>query len=355
MKLEDLGFKAWFQENSGSGLTKTIQPARVISVFRNQYVIKNDIGEIPAEITGNLLFNAESAFDYPTVGDWVYAEYFDDDSFAVIHKLFPRRTVLKRKTPGKKVDFQLIATNIDIALIMQSLDQNYNLARLERYLVMINEAGIEPIVLLSKLDLISTGELNAKLMEIRQRISRKTVISFSNTDKTGLDKINELLVSGKTYCLLGSSGVGKSTLLNSLIGEDIIKTQSVRESDSHGRHTTSGRQMFFLENGAMIIDTPGMRELGNFEIDTGLGETFSEIDEIARQCKFSNCTHEHEKGCAVMKALKDDTISHDRYRNYIKMKKEAAYYEMSYLEKRQRDKDFGKMCKSVMKNNLKKL
>ncbi|MBN2601342.1 MAG: ribosome small subunit-dependent GTPase A, partial [Candidatus Marinimicrobia bacterium] len=254
------------------------------------------------------------------------------------------------KTPGKNVDFQLIAANIDVALIMQSLDHNYNLPRLERYLVMINEAEIEPLILLSKLDLVSTVEIDEKLLEIRQRTGQKNIIPFSNVNYNGLSDITGILDSGKTYCLLGSSGVGKSTLLNSLIGKDIIKTQSVRESDSRGRHTTSGRQMLLLENGALIIDTPGMRELGNFEIGTGLSETFSEIEEVARQCKFSDCTHEHEKGCAVLKALKEELISLDRYRNYIKMKKEAAYYEMSYLEKRQRDKNFGKMVKNVMKN-----
>jgi len=354
MKLEDLGFSAWFQEHNDSELLKSTQTARVISVSRNQYMINNEIGEIPAEVTGKLMFNAESALDYPTVGDWVYAEYFDDNTFAVIQKLYPRRSVLKRKTPGKKVDFQLIAANIDVALIMQSLDHNYNLPRLERYLVMINEAGIEPLVLLSKLDLISTDELNEKLTEVRQRTGQKKIIPFSTMNGIGLNEIKGLLEPCKTYCLLGSSGVGKSTLLNSLIGENILKTRSVRESDSHGRHTTSGRQMLFLENRSMIIDTPGMRKLGNFDIETGLSQTFSEIDKIARQCKFSNCTHEHEKGCAVQKALKDETISRDRYRNYIKMKKEAAYYEMSYLEKRQRDKNFGKMVKNVMKNNKNK-
>jgi len=280
----------------------------------------------------------------------VYAEYFDDNAFAVIHKLYPRKTVLKRKTAGKNVGFQLIAANIDVALIMQSLDHNYNLPRLERYLVMINEAGIEPLILLSKLDLVSAVEIDEKLLEIRQRTGQKNIIPFSNLNYNGLSDITRILDSGKTYCLLGSSGVGKSTLLNSLIGEDIIKTQSVRESDSRGRHTTSGRQMLLLENGALIIDTPGMKELGNFEIDAGLAETFSEINEMALQCKYSNCTHEHEKGCAVLKAVKDEVISHERYRNYIKMKKEAAFYEMSYLEKRQKDKNFGKMVKSVMKN-----
>ena len=354
MKLEDLGFSTWFQENNDSELLQSTQPARVISVSRNQYMVKNELGEIPAEVTGKLIFNAESALDYPTVGDWVYAEYFDDNAFAVIHKLFPRKTVLKRKTPGKNIDFQLIAANLDVALIMQSLDHNYNLPRLERYLVMINEAGIEPYILLSKLDLVSRSEIDEKLTEIRQRTGQKNVVTFSNLNRNGLSDVAEILEFGKTYCLLGSSGVGKSTLINSLIGEDIIKTQSVREFDSRGRHTTSGRQMLLLENGALIIDTPGMRELGNFEVDAGISETFSEIDEIALLCKFSDCTHEHEKGCAVLKALKEEIISRDRYRNYIKMKKEATFYEMSYLEKRQRDKNFGKMVKNVMKNNKNK-
>ena len=350
MTTEELGFNDWFRTRCDREALKSYRIARIVSVFRDQYTIISEIGKAPAEITGKLMFNADSALDYPAVGDWVYVEYFDNNTMAVIHRIFPRKTLLKRKTPGKTVDFQPIAANIDTALIMQSMDSNYNLARLERYLVMVNEAGIEPIILLSKRDLITDDEQEMIISEIRQRTSIRSIQSFSNISKIGIEEIKRILNPKNTYCLLGSSGVGKSSLMNRLCGEEILKTREVREADSRGRHTTSTRQMFFLENGAMIIDTPGMRELGNFDIDTGISETFNEIDILARQCKYSDCTHEHEKGCAVLRAVDDGTISPERYQNFKKMIKEAAYYEMSYLEKRQRDKRFAKIVKDVMKN-----
>jgi len=350
MTIEELGFNDWFRTRCDPETLKSYRIARIVSVFRDQYTIIGEIGKAPAEITGKLMFNADSALDYPAVGDWVYVEYFDNDTMAIIHRIFPRKTLLKRKTPGKTVDFQLIAANIDSALIMQSMDSNYNLARLERYLVMVNEAGIEPIILLSKRDLITDDEQEMIISEIQQRTGVGSILSFSNISKIGIEEINRILSPKTTYCLLGSSGVGKSSLMNRLCGEEILKTREVREADGRGRHTTSTRQMFFLANGAMIIDTPGMRELGNFDIDTGISETFNEIDTLARQCKFSDCTHVHEKGCAVLQALKENTISCERYQNYLKMKKEAAYYEMSYLEKRKRDKSFAKVVKNVMKN-----
>jgi len=354
MTIADIGFSDWFKNNINQDLITFYQPARIISVARDRYIIKSELGEIPAEISGKLLYNATSPLDYPAVGDWVYVEFFDDNSFAVIHGLFPRKTILKRKTPGKNVDFQLIAANIDVALIMQSLDRDYSLPRLERYLVMINEAGAESLILLSKQDLIEDEELKVRIAEIQERTGLQNIYPFSNTNGMGIETVQQLLHPGKTYCLLGSSGVGKSTLLNTLIGDDLIKTQAVREFDSRGRHTTTQRQLIFLDSSAMIIDNPGLRELGNFEVETGLSTTFSDIITLTENCKFSNCSHEQEKGCAVQKALKDGSLSRERYRNYIKMQKESDYYEMSYIEKRQKDKGFGKMVKAVMKNNLKR-
>jgi ribosome biogenesis GTPase len=352
--LADIGFSDWFAQNADQKLIDQYQPARIIFVARDQYIIKGEQGEMPAEITGKLLYNASTTLDYPAVGDWVYVDYFDDNRYAVIHDLFPRRTILKRKTPGKSIGFQVIAANIDTALIVQSLDQDYSLPRLERYLVMVHETGADPIILLSKRDLIDDNTVNARISEIQKRTGLTAIHAFSNTTASGIDNVRQLLERGKTYCLLGSSGIGKSTLLNTLIGTEIFKTQSVREYDSKGRHTTTNRQMIFLENGAMLIDNPGMRELGNFAVDTGISSTFSDIMELSVRCKYSDCSHIHEKGCAVLHALKDGTLSRERYRNYIKMRKESDYFEMSYREKRQRDKNFGKMVKNVMKNKRNK-
>lgn len=349
-QLEQLGFDQWFRDKIDTTMDNTLQIARVISVNKNSYVISEGISDCFAELTGKFAFNSESPLDLPTVGDWVYVQYFDDNSFAVIHAILPRKSLLKRKTSGKKVEYQLIAANIDTAAIMQSLDNNFNIRRLERYLVMINEGGINPVVLLSKKDLVSEEELQSKIDEIHQIIPGIQIIAFSNLysdDSGGL--INNLFESKKTYCLLGSSGVGKTTLLNNLLHQDLYKTQSIRAKDGRGKHTTTRRELIVLGNGAMLIDTPGMRELGVVGVESGLDDTFSEITELIEKCRFNDCKHTNEKGCAILKALEEGTISPERYKNYMKLYKESLYHEMSYYERRQKDKSFGKYIHSVLK------
>jgi len=350
MNITHLGFDNWFQKRVDPTRSNDFEIARVITVDKNSFIITDGKREIISEVSGRLIFNADSPLDYPAVGDWVYVQYFNENTFAVIHEIFPRKTLLKRKTAGKRVEFQVIASNIDTAMILQSLDHDYNLRRLERYLVMVHENEIRPVVLLSKSDLLSPIETNKKISAIQKDIPDIQIEAFSNTVDSGLDRVEELLETGKTFCLLGSSGVGKTTLINKLMDEDLYETQPVREKDSKGRHTTARRQLIVLKNGAMIIDTPGMRELGNIAVDTGLQDTFKEITELADQCRYKDCSHSIEEGCAVLAALDESRISRERYQNYIKMRKESAYLEMSYLEKRRRDKAFGKLCKSVMKH-----
>jgi ribosome biogenesis GTPase len=349
MNIEQLGFNNWFFDRIDPAKLIDHQIARVITVHKDSYTINNGKGDVPAEVTGKLMFSAESPLEYPATGDWVLARYFDNDSFAIINDIVPRKSILKRKTSGKKIEFQLIATNIDTGLIVQSLDTNYNLRRLERYLVMVNESNIQPVVLLSKSDLLPVNEIDKKITEIQALIPGIRIFPFSNKDQTGLQHVKELLVPWKTYCLLGSSGVGKTTLINNLQDEVRLKTQSVREKDGKGRHITTRRELINLQNGAMIIDTPGMRELGNFAIDTGIQSTFDEIAELSNQCRYNDCSHTQEQGCSILAALKDGIISQERYQNFIKLNKESAFYEMSYLEKRHKDKKFGKFVKSVMK------
>ena len=354
MNIQDLGFDKWFSDRINSAKLTECEIARVIAVNKDSFLIRNKENDVFAEVTGKLMFNAESPLDYPTVGDWVYAQFFDNDSFAVIHEIIPRKSLLKRKTPGKKIDFQLIAANVDTTFIIQSLDSDYNIRRLERYLVMINESNILPFVLLSKSDLTTPEDIEKKVSDIYKLMPNIQVEVFSSTNNFGMSRINEMLLYGKTFCMIGSSGVGKTTLLNNLVNDDLFETRTVRDKDGKGKHTTTRRQLISLENGAMIIDTPGMRELGNIAVGKGLDDTFNEIADLSNQCFYKNCSHTNEKGCAILLGLEDGTITGNRYRNYVKMNKESEYNEMSLLERKKKDKKFGKLVKSVMKNKKNK-
>ena len=349
-KLESLGFSPWFKNRVDAAKVVDHEVARVVSVHKDSYVISKGSGEVFAELSGHLSYTANSVSDLPTTGDWVVTDFYDDDTHAIIHSVISRKTLLKRKTSGKLVDFQLIAANIDVAFIIQSVDYNFNLRRLERYLVMVHEGGITPVVLLSKCDLIPQHEVN-EIKESVLSVAREVeVITFSNLSGENIESIKNSLSPGHTYCLIGSSGVGKTTLLNSIIGSEHFTTQSVSKKENKGRHTTTSRELIQLDNGAMLIDTPGMRELGNMSVDTGIDETFSEILELSQNCKFSNCSHTNEKGCAILTSISEGELTEQRYKNYIKMKNESAFNEMSYSEKRKKDKDFGKMIKSTLKN-----
>jgi ribosome biogenesis GTPase len=353
MKLEELGFNKWFQERQRVSHSQEYSLARMIAVNKDNYTIRNEETEIPAEVTGKLMYGAESSLDLPAVGDWVYVQYFNENTLAIIHEILPRKSLLKRKVAGKKIEYQLIAANIDIGFIMQAFDFDFNLRRLERYLIMVNESHIKPVILLSKSDLVSPDDLEQKISTIKNTNPGCEIIAFSNKTGEGLDEIQRILEQGKTYCLLGSSGVGKTTLINRLIGKNVLATDAVREKDGKGRHVTARRQLIILEQGGLIIDTPGMRELGNIGAQTGLDKTFKDILNLAQDCHFKDCTHVNEPGCAVTKAVTDGKLSEKRYQNYLKTRKESEYYEMSYLERRNKEKKFGKLIK-VAKRTMKK-
>lgn len=348
--LEKIGLGEWLLERVPPESLEQFDLARVVAVHKDSYTISNGEIDVLAELAGKILYSAFSSTDYPAVGDWVLAGFYDENTFAIIHEILPRKSLLKRKTPGKRVDFQLIAANIDVAFIVQSLNENFNLRRLERYLVMVNDAQIQPIVLLSKSDLLDHESITRITREIHTIMPRLHVVPFSNENESDVANIKGIMQAGLTYCLLGSSGVGKTTLINNLIGETRYITKTVSNKESKGRHATTHRQMIQLDSGALVVDTPGMRELGNFSVATGLGETFTEISDLSEKCQFKDCTHGNEKGCAVLSAVENGQLSAERYQNYLKMNRESTYNEMSYREKRKKDRQFGKFRKSVMKH-----
>ena len=251
--LEKLGYNEWFELKSKEYIKDNLPVTRIVEVNKNNYKVSNGQYDIFAELSGKFLFNIENSIDYPTVGDWVVVQCFDDYSLAIIHHILPRKSLLKRKDPGKAVEFQLIAANIDYAFIIQSVDSNFNMNRLERYFVMINESKIQPIIVLSKTDLISDDQLSEISDKIKRFNDKYLFLPISNVTNDGIETLQKELQSYKTYCLLGSSGVGKTTLLNKLIGEQLFEVNEVREKDSKGRHTTVRRQLIRLESGSIFI------------------------------------------------------------------------------------------------------
>ncbi len=354
MELQTLGFNDWFKQRQKESSKPDHSIARITAVNKGSYLVRNEHSEVLSELAGEFRFSAESIIKYPAVGDWAFVQYYNDNTFAIIYDLLPRKTILRRKIAGKKVDYQIIASNIDVAFIVQSCDFNFNLRRLERYLVMVNDSYIEPVILLSKSDLVSQKELESNISEIRNTGIKCKTIAYSIETGLGLSEIQQVLEPGRTYCLLGSSGVGKTTLLNRLIGRGAFKINLVREKDGKGRHTTARRQLVVLDQGAMIIDTPGMRELGNIGVESGIEESFSDIQNLSKECCFNDCTHTHEAGCSVLRAVQSGDISETHYQSFLKLKKESEHYQMSYIEKRKKDRKFGQFIKSAMKQYKKK-
>ncbi len=325
--------------------------ARVIAEHKERYVVRTSDKELDAELLGNLRFSAKSRSDFPAVGDWVAILPYDDDK-ALIHAVLPRFSWIERQVVGKSGEKQLIATNIDIAFIVLSVDRDFNVNRIERYRTICNAGKVDAVVLLNKIDMVDHADLSQMIESIHLRHPELKVIPLSNITKEGISELSNLIQPGKTYCLLGSSGVGKSTMLNNLLGTNSMKTDTISESTQRGRHVTTHRELKVLENGGIIIDNPGMREIGIADSSGGLEMTFGQIADLARECKYLDCTHTTEKACAVLKALDDGRLSSESYQNYLKMVREAAYFESSLIEKRRKDKDFGKKIKNYKKDQF---
>lgn len=352
MTLSDLGYTTVIEEYTKDNDLNSFTIGRVTREHRERYTVSTGDVEYDAEITGNLRFSARSAAEFPSVGDWVTMTVYDSD-MAIIHKVLPRKSVLERQAVGKAGEKQIISANIDIALIMQSIDNNFNINRLERYLTLCYSSNIEPVLLISKIDLATDDEIKSVIRNLNSRKKKIKTILLSNISLQGFNQILDLLQKGKTYCVVGSSGVGKSTLINQLLKRDILKTGTISDSTNKGRHITSHRELFVLENGGIIIDTPGMRELGVIENQDGIKTTFEDIFSLSLNCKFPDCSHINEPGCAVLEALENGIIDRHTLENYRKIEREQQRFQTTIAEKRKKDKEFGKMIKSVLKEKKK--
>ncbi len=345
--LEALGWHDGF--DTGEDAAGTAGYARVAAVDRDRLLLLLDAeGPFRAALAGRFRLEEGQENVLPCVGDWVLAEKGAAGSVGVIQALCPRRTALRRRAAGIQVAFQMIAANVDAVVIVQSCHFDFNPKRLERYLVMVRDGGAEPWVLLTKTDLVDADSLAVLCDQVRATGYDGEILTLSNVTQEGLAAFRERLEHGNTYCFVGSSGVGKSTLINLLCGEEQQKTLAV-SATGEGRHTTVRRELLVLGNGALVIDTPGMREFGLMDADEGLAGSFQDIEHLARTCRFSDCRHESEPGCAVQAALASGELDRLHFRNYLKLQAESAHYKMSYTEQRQKGRAFSRKIRSGKK------
>ncbi len=345
-------FEALFREYSGNGYI----PCRVAVQNKSNYVVYSEHGELSAEVSGKFMFDADAIESYPAVGDWVVLRPLLDEQKGIIDAVLPRRTSFSRKEAGGKTEKQVLASNIDTVLIMTSLNHDFNLRRIERYVVLANENDIKPVIVLSKSDLCE--DVQNKVSEVNHAAKNIPVHAISSITKQGIDGLQRYFNEGITVAVLGSSGVGKSTLINVLLGKEVQKTLDISQYKDKGHHATTRRELILLPSGGLIMDTPGLRELQLWEGEGGLETLFDDIEELASQCKFTDCKHSTEPGCAIKKALKNGELDRGRYQSYLKMHREIKYVEgrrnhLANIEEKKRWKNISKMAKEHTKMKYK--
>lgn len=356
MKLKQLGWTPFFERAFSALSDPSLIPARIVRHDRHSYKAITEDDTYSATLLGRLLYSETDAAALPAVGDWVALQTFDDNQ-GVIHHVLPRFGAFYRKEAGQKTRRQIIAANIDRVFLVNGLDHDFNIRRIERYLVQANSSGAEPIIVLNKIDLCEDVEPFFK--EIRRIAPDVDVIGLSAKEDLEMDQLKAYISDGITVAFIGSSGVGKSSLVNRLLGESQFKTGEVREDDSRGRHTTSHRELVVLPDGGLVIDTPGLRELQLWGDEEDLHSVFTDIETLASACRFRDCQHDTEPGCAIHEALDSGELDRDRFESYNKLKRELAYLERrqseaGVYEARKHEKDLGKMYKAVQRANPKR-
>jgi ribosome biogenesis GTPase / thiamine phosphate phosphatase len=321
--LTSLGWDEFFEANFKSYAANGYSAGRVALEHKHFFRVYTHYGDVLAEIAGKLRHEAVNRSDLPAVGDWVVIRSRPERDRAMIHAVLPRRTRFVRKIAGSRSEEQIVGSNIDTVFLLTSLNQDFSLRRIERYLIVAWESGASPIIILSKSDLCD--RVADRINEVQSVARGVPIHAISVVTGYGIQNIAQYFKRGQTVALLGSSGVGKSTLINHLAGVDLLKVQTVREHDDHGRHTTTHRELILLPAGGLVLDTPGMRELQLWEGDESLPSVFDDIEEIAGQCFFSDCRHQDEPGCAVREALAAGKIDTGRYESYEKLQRELRY------------------------------
>ncbi|HAA10475.1 MAG TPA: ribosome small subunit-dependent GTPase A [Cytophagales bacterium] len=347
MDIKQLGFNKQLETYRSQHQLDRFNVGRVVKEHKDRFLVLAPEGEIESELLGNLRYTAQSRADLPAVGDWVAITLYDGNK-GIIHQVYPRHSQLERQAVGRSGEKQLIATNVDYGIIVQSLNRDFNANRIERYLTLCHQANITPMVVLSKIDLLGRAEADGMIQAVKDRLPQVTVLPLSNASGEGMELLRQEIQPGKTYCLLGSSGVGKSTLINQLSGSQRMDTGAISERIDRGKHVTTHRELIVLETGAIFIDNPGLREVGIADSQEGLEKTFEQIYDLIDECKFNDCTHTTEKGCAVLAALEAGDLDEDVYQNYMRLEREQAHYAATVHERREREKSMGKLYKSII-------
>jgi ribosome biogenesis GTPase len=342
MRLERYGYDARIEASRRERGLRDTGIGRVVAEHRERYVVATESGDVEAEVSGILRHRAAGREDFPAVGDWVALDE-NDSGTSIVHAILPRSSVISRQAVGSFGEVQIIAANVDSALLVQALDRDFNLSRLERYLAICHSSGVDPVVVLTKTDLMDPAGVADAVDRVARRVGHVPVVAVSDRGREGYGALDAMLVPGRTYCLLGSSGVGKSTLTNHLGGAELMRTDSISASTGKGRHVTSHRSLVVLENGALLVDNPGMREVGVVDEGAGLEATFDRLLSSSGACRFRDCTHTVEAGCAVLDALRRGDLAEESYGNWLKMEKEKAHFGATTAERRKKDRAFGKM------------